>query len=73
MSYSQGVASKPTTKKKRITWTFEPSEKAKSLVRKAFNQRHGRGANIRGFRTELLNSAIIALLKDVEGKKEAGL
>ena len=55
---------------KRETWTFEPSEEAKSLLAKAINKRAGRGGETRGLRTRILNEAIAALLDGYKGKRE---
>ena len=56
---------------KRETWTFEPSEEAKSLLAKAINKRAGRGGETRGLRTRILNEAIADFLAAHSGKREA--
>lgn len=56
---------------KRETWTFEPSEEAKSLLKKEMNKRAGRGGEVRGLRTAILNQAIAEFLAERKGKREA--
>jgi hypothetical protein len=55
---------------KRETWTFEPSQEAKSLLQKEMNRRAGRGGEKRGLRTKILNDALVAFLFSLKGKRE---
>ncbi len=57
----------------RETWTFEPDEITKSLMRKAMNRHAGKDANKRGLRTKLLNEAVCKFYASLAGKREAAV